>query len=62
MLYRNERLVIRLRGDERSAIYRLAETERLPPSTLARKMLLDEAYRRGLLPANSIQQQDQEPG
>jgi len=35
---------------ERTAINRLAEVEQLPASTLARRMLLQEAQRRGLFP------------
>jgi hypothetical protein len=48
-MYRDCRMVIRLRADEKEAIARLAEIVRLPPSTLARKLLLDEADRRGVL-------------
>jgi len=46
---RTEVLVIRLSQDERTKINRLADAERLPASTLARKILLDEAERRGHL-------------
>jgi len=47
-MYREDRLVIRLSDAERAAIERLAQVERLPASTLARRMLLHEADRRGL--------------
>lgn len=46
---RKNQLVIRLATDERRAIERLAERERLATSTLARKILLDEAARCGAL-------------
>jgi len=49
-MYRIDRLVIRLHRVERTAINRLAEVEQLPASTLARRMLLQEAQRRGLFP------------
>ena len=42
-MYRNHRLVIKLTTEEKGAIGRLAEAERLPPSTMARKILLDLA-------------------
>jgi hypothetical protein len=45
---REDKLVIRLSTAEREAIDRLAQVERLPASTLARKMLLCEVDRRGL--------------
>jgi hypothetical protein len=44
---RNERLVILLSGSEREAIKRLAATERLPESTMARAILLKEADAKG---------------
>jgi len=44
------RLVVRLTGTEKTAINQLAALERLPASTLARRILLREAERRGLLP------------
>ena len=44
-MYRNERLVIRLNDREAEAVSRLAEAERLPASTLARRLLLIEAER-----------------
>ena len=47
---RTDRLVIRLSKVERAAVDRLAQAERLPASTLARRMLLKEADRRCLLP------------
>jgi hypothetical protein len=54
-MYREDRLVIRLSDAERAAIERLAQVERLPASTLARRMLLHEADRRGLgLPVDFI--------
>ena len=40
---RNDRIVIRLNEVERRAILRLAKAERLPPSTAARRILLDVA-------------------
>jgi len=46
---RTKQLVIRLGQDEHKALDRLAKNERLPTSTLARKLLLDEAARRGVL-------------
>ena len=42
-MYRSEKLVIRLTATEREQIMRLAETERIPPSTLARSILLKRA-------------------
>ena len=51
-MYRDCRMVIKLRADEKEAIARLAELVRLPPSTLARKLLLDEADQRGVLQGN----------
>jgi hypothetical protein len=49
-MYREDRLVIRLSNAERAAIEQLAQVERLPASTLARRMLLREVDRRGLWP------------
>jgi hypothetical protein len=43
---RTKNLVIRLGRDERKALDRLAKKERLPTSTLARKVLLDLAEKR----------------
>ena len=45
---RMKKLVIRLNSAEREAVRRLAQVERLPASTLARRLLLKEADRRGL--------------
>lgn len=45
---RADRLVIRLSGTEKSAIVRLARVERLPASTLVRRLILKEVERRGL--------------
>ncbi len=42
-MYRGEKLVIRLTVTEREQIMRLAEAERIPPSTLARSILLKQA-------------------
>ena len=42
-MYRSEKLVIRLTVTEREQIMRLAEAERIPPSTLARSILLKQA-------------------
>ena len=50
MMCRTEKLVIRLNESERAAINRLAQVERLPASTLARRLLLHEVDRRGLWP------------
>jgi hypothetical protein len=50
---RTDRLVIRLSAAERAAIHRLAQVERLPVSTLARRMLLHEVDRRGLWPSQA---------
>jgi hypothetical protein len=47
---REDKLVIRLSTAERAAIDRLAQAERLPAATLARRMLLCEIDRRGLWP------------
>ena len=44
-MYRSEKLVIRLTVAERGQIMRLAEAERIPPSTLARSILLKQAER-----------------
>lgn len=51
-MYRTEKLIIRLNKVERAAIHRLARMERLPVSTMARRLLLAEADERGLLPAH----------
>lgn len=50
-MYRTEKLVIRLDKAEKAIINRLAQIERLPASTLARRLLLMEAERHGLLPS-----------
>ena len=42
-MYRTEKLVVRLNRDEVAMISRLADSERLPASTLARRLLLLEA-------------------
>jgi len=47
-VYRSKRLVVRLDANEQCAILSLAKAERLPVSTLARRLLLEEADRRGL--------------
>jgi len=57
-MYRTKRLVIRLSRAEQAVINRLAQVEQLPTSTLARRLLLLEAKRRGLLPLASIQQEE----
>lgn len=55
-MMRTERLVIRLNRAEAAAVDRLAEAERLPVSTLARRLLLLEAEKpRRSLPAPRIQ-------
>ena len=48
-MYRDDRLVIKLTTNEKEAAERLAQAERLPLSTLTRKILLDKAAERGLL-------------
>jgi predicted DNA binding CopG/RHH family protein len=48
MTHRTKRLVIRLTESEAAAVKRLAHTERLPASTLARQLLLREVDRRRL--------------
>jgi len=45
---RKQKLVVRLTAAERRAINALAAIEKLPPSTLARRLLLQEIDRRGL--------------
>lgn len=57
---RTHRLVIRLSTCERTAITALAKMERLPPSTLARRMLLQEIDRRGLWPGDCVGGQHRE--
>jgi hypothetical protein len=57
-VYRENRMVIKLNTNEKEAIARLAKVVRLPPSTLARKMLLDEAERRGLLAESGVEEHD----
>ena len=52
-MYRTEKLVIRLNRTERAAVEKLAMVERLPASTMARRLLLDEAEQRGLLALDS---------
>ena len=54
---RADKLVIRLNEAEKTAIGRLAQVERLPASTLARRLLLKKVDERGLWPlADSIGQ------
>lgn len=48
-MQRRSRLTIRLSKSERLAVDALADAERLPTSTLARRLLLLEAERKGLL-------------
>ena len=60
-MYRTDKLVIRLSRQEKVVIDQLARTEYLPPSTLARKMLLKAAERRGLLPSHAHSHQEQQP-
>jgi hypothetical protein len=55
-MYRAYRLVIRLNKTERAAIDNLARVERLPASTLARRLLLREADRHGLNPSSDMEQ------
>jgi hypothetical protein len=49
-MYRTSKLVVRLNEAEHEAIRRLAQTERMPASTLVRRLLLREVDRRGLWP------------
>ena len=56
-MYRGKRLVIRLNRVERATINKLAAIEQLPASTLARRLLLQEADKRGLWPADQHSQQ-----
>lgn len=56
---RTERLVILLSERERKVVGKLAEVERLPTSTLARRMLLSAAERRGVV-VPPVQRTDQE--
>ena len=58
-MLRNRILAIRLDQDERAIVWRLAQAERLPASTLARQLLLKEAERRGLL--SSIVERQPQP-
>ena len=48
-MLRTNVLAIRLTRGERATIDRLAQAERLPASTLARRLLLQEADQRDLL-------------
>jgi predicted transcriptional regulator len=48
---RRRKLTIRLSRDERAAVDALAQAERLPTSTLARRLLLLAVDRRGLWPS-----------
>lgn len=47
---RENRFVILLTEDERQIVEALAEAEKLPASTLARRRLLFEAEQRGIAP------------
>lgn len=47
-MYRLSKLVVRLSKTEKAAILRLAQAEKLPASTMARRLLLREAERRGI--------------
>ena len=60
-MYRTEALVIKLNKTERAAIEKLAKAERLPTSTMARRLLLGEAEQRGLI-APAVQGQTQPLG
>ena len=53
---RSRRLVITLSTVEQHAIAGLARAEKLPPSTLARRLLLLEADRRGLQERIQVEQ------
>jgi len=59
-VYRSKRLVVRLDANEQRAILRLAKAERLPASTLARRLLLQEADRRGLCLAGQKADEEKE--
>ena len=54
-MYRVHKLIVRLGKEEQAAIQRLAEAERLPTSTLARRLLLQEVDRKELWPALPVQ-------
>ena len=45
-MYRTKRLVVRLSNEESQIINRLARAERLPVSTLTRRLLLCEAEKK----------------
>jgi len=45
---RTEKIVVRLNAAELRAVKMLADLEKLPPSTLARRLLLKEADKYGL--------------
>ncbi len=47
---RNERIVILLSRDELAAVETLARVERLPVSTMTRRLLLEETERRRIIP------------
>ena len=51
-MYRDERLVVRMNRAEKDVVERLARVEHLPASTLARRLLLNEAERHGLILAS----------
>jgi hypothetical protein len=49
-MQRTDRIVIRINAVERQVIDALAQAEKLPASTLARRRLLFEAEQRGIVP------------
>lgn len=49
-MVRKNRFTILLTANERSVIERLAQAEKLAPSTFARRRLLFEAEQRGIVP------------
>ena len=60
LMLRTNMLVIRLTQIERATINSLAESEKLPVSTFARRLLLKEADRRGLLLRSGADNQSNE--
>lgn len=47
-MYRSRRLVVRLSDTEQEAIAKLAQVEKLPAATMARRLLLREAEKQGV--------------
>jgi hypothetical protein len=55
---RFDKLVIKLSKQERADIYKLAEREKLPPSTMARAMLLKAANSQSINANSDVIRQD----